>query len=143
MSEEQTPEVQVPEAPKVRAQLQTGEFPDPWKTPIDALDVSDSRLYQQDAWRPYFERLRAEDPVHYTSASPFGPYWSITTHRHIMEVEGHPEVFSSFPTISPTHLRSDGTRGPDAFGVSSTEASTGFGSTSWDAPSTVPSAGAT
>ena len=63
--------------------LQSGELQDPWETPIDELDVSDSRLYQWDAWRPYFERLRAEDPVHYTKESPFGPYWSITTHRHI------------------------------------------------------------
>jgi len=100
MSDEQTPEVKVPDAPTVRAQLQSGEFPDPWQTPIDELDVSDSRLYQQDAWRPYFERLRAEDPVHFTSESPFGPYWSVTTHDHIMEVEGRPDVFSSFPTIA-------------------------------------------
>ena len=100
MSEEQTPGVKVPEPPKVRAQLPSGELQDPWKTPIDRLDVSDSRLYQQDAWRPYFERLRAEDPVHFTSESPFGPYWSITTHADVLEVEGRPDVFSSFPTIA-------------------------------------------
>ncbi|HEY5644788.1 MAG TPA: cytochrome P450 [Pseudomonadales bacterium] len=76
------------------------DLPDPWSTPLDALDVSDSRLYQLDAWRPYFERLRREDPVHYTPVSPFGPYWSITTHRHIMAVEGNHAVFSSFPTIA-------------------------------------------
>jgi cytochrome P450 len=78
----------------------TGELPDPWSTPLEALDVSDSRLYQQDAWRPYFERLRREDPVHYTPASPFGPYWSITTHEDIVAVEGNHPVFSSFPTIA-------------------------------------------
>jgi len=76
------------------------DLPDPWATPLEHLDVSDSRLYQQDAWRPYFERLRAEDPVHYTRESPFGPYWSITTHRDIVAVEGNHAVFSSFPTIA-------------------------------------------
>jgi cytochrome P450 len=100
MSEEHTSQVQVPDAPAERAKLQSGDFPDPWATPIERLDVSDSRLYQQDAWRPYFERLRNEAPVHYTAESPFGPYWSVTTHRHIMEVESRPEVFSSFPTIA-------------------------------------------
>ncbi len=80
--------------------LPTGAFPDPATTPIDDIDVSDSRLYQQDAWRPYFERLRREDPVHYTRDSPFGAYWSITRHKDIMHVETHPEVFSSFPTIA-------------------------------------------
>ncbi|MFW6094522.1 MAG: cytochrome P450 [Pseudomonadota bacterium] len=82
------------------ANLPTGELPDPWETPFEQLDVSDSRLYQRDAWRPYFQRLRAEDPVHYTPDSPFGPYWSITRHRDIMHVESHHEVFSSYPTIA-------------------------------------------
>lgn len=80
--------------------LPSGPLQDPDATPIEALDVSDSRLYQQDAWRPYFARLRREDPVHFTAESPFGPYWSITRHRDIMHVETHPEVFSSFPTIA-------------------------------------------
>ncbi len=80
--------------------LPTGPLPDPWTTPLETLDVSDSRLYQQDAWRPYFERLRNEDPVHYTPDSPFGPYWSVTRHQDIVHVESHHEVFSSFPTIA-------------------------------------------
>ncbi|MCB1693954.1 MAG: cytochrome P450 [Pseudomonadales bacterium] len=67
---------------------------------MEALDVSDSRLYQRDAWRPYFARLRAEDPVHYTAESPFGPYWSITRFADIMHVESKHEIFSSFPTIA-------------------------------------------
>ena len=68
--------------------------------PSSSLDVSDSRLYQQDAWRPYFERLRRDDPVHFTADSPFGAYWSITRHEDIRHVESHHEVFSSFPTIA-------------------------------------------
>jgi len=82
------------------SRLPSGDLPDPLSTPLHLLDVSDSRLYQQDAWRPYFERLRREDPVHYTPESPFGPYWSVTTHRDIMHVEGNHGVFSSFPTIA-------------------------------------------
>jgi len=92
--------VRVPRPATDRVQLPTGALPDPWTTPLDQLDVSDSRLYQQDAWRPYFERLRREDPVHFTPASPFGPYWSVTTHEHIRHVESHHEVFSSYPTIA-------------------------------------------
>jgi cytochrome P450 len=92
--------IRVPETPTARVQLPSGDLPDPWTTPLDRLDVSDSRLYQQDAWRPYFERLRREDPVHFTAESPFGPYWSITTHEGIRHVESHHELFSSFPTIA-------------------------------------------
>ena len=86
--------------PDPELSLRTGELQDPWETPLDELDVSDSRLYQLDAWRPYFERLRREDPVHYTADSPFGAYWSVTTFDDIKHIEGHPDVFSSFPTIA-------------------------------------------
>ena len=30
--------------------------------PLDQIDVSDPRMYQQDAWRPIFSRLRQEEP---------------------------------------------------------------------------------
>ncbi len=71
------------ESVPARVTLPTGELPDPWTTPLDRLDVSDSRLYLQDAWRPYFARLRREDPLHYTPESPFGPYWSVTNQSDI------------------------------------------------------------
>ena len=93
-------EFELPISAGDEVQLQSGDLPDPWQTPLEQLDVSDSRLYQQDAWRPYFERLRKEDPVHYTAESPFGAYWSITRHQDIVQVEKNHQVFSSFPTIA-------------------------------------------
>ncbi|MCZ6854275.1 MAG: hypothetical protein O7G86_10185 [Gammaproteobacteria bacterium] len=72
---------------------------DPVNTPLDRFDVSDPGLYERDAWRPYFRRLREEDPVHYTSESLFGPYWSVTRFNDIMTVEQNHKVFSSTPTI--------------------------------------------
>jgi len=92
--------IRVPLAAETNVQLQSGDLPDPAATPLEQIDVSDSRLYQMDAWRPYFERLRLEDPVHFTPESPFGAYWSITRHRDIVHVESEHEVFSSFPTIA-------------------------------------------
>ncbi len=83
-----------------RIALPTGPLPDPTTAPLADIDVSDSRLYQQDLWRPYFERLRQDDPVHYTEDSMFGPYWSITKFKDIMQVESNHEAFSSFPTIA-------------------------------------------
>lgn len=82
------------------AVLPSGDLPDPATTPLDKIDVSDSRLFQQDAWRPYFARLREEDPVHFTAESPFGPYWSMTKFEDIMHVESRHDIFSSFPTIA-------------------------------------------
>jgi cytochrome P450 len=63
--------------------------------PLDQFDVSDPKLYQDDAWRPYFDRLRAEDPIHYVPASPYGPYWAVSKYKDIMHCEVHHEVFSN------------------------------------------------
>ncbi len=38
---------------------------DAYSIPLDEIDVSQPRLYQDDIWEPYFERLRREDPVHW------------------------------------------------------------------------------
>jgi cytochrome P450 len=66
-----------------------------YSLPLDKVDVSDPRLYYDDAWRPYFERLRREDPVHYTPQSPYGPYWAVTKYRDIVQVEVNHKAFSS------------------------------------------------
>ena len=47
---------------------------DAYSKPLDKIDVSDPRLYYDDIWRPYFERLRREDPVHFT---PDSPVWAV------------------------------------------------------------------
>ncbi len=66
-----------------------------WSLPLDKIDVSDPQLYYDDTWQPYFERLRREDPVHYTPESPYGPYWAVTKYRDIVQVEVNHKVFSS------------------------------------------------
>ncbi len=63
--------------------------------PIASIDVSDPALYENDTWRPLFERLRREDPVHRCADSPYGPYWSVTRYADIMDVEINHAVFSS------------------------------------------------
>jgi cytochrome P450 len=59
------------------------------------IDVGNPRLYRDDAWRPHFERLRREDPVHRHADSPYGPYWSVTRYADIMKVELDPATYSS------------------------------------------------
>ena len=63
--------------------------------PLDKFDPGNPALFQDDAWEPYFRRLRLEDPVHYCAESRFGPYWSITKYKDIMAVEVNHKVFSS------------------------------------------------
>ncbi len=63
--------------------------------PLGQLDVSDPQLYYDDVWRPYFDRLRREDPVHYVPDSPYGPYWAVTRYKDIIQLELNHRVFSS------------------------------------------------
>jgi cytochrome P450 len=67
---------------------------------LDDIDVSDPKLYQDDTWYPYFARLRREDPVHYCRQSQYGPYWSVTKYKDIMQVEVSHQVYSSDGAIA-------------------------------------------
>ncbi|MEM7019396.1 MAG: cytochrome P450 [Pseudomonadota bacterium] len=77
-----------------------GLFEDPWKIPLDKIDVSNPDLFEQNAFWPYFERLRKDDPVHYCAESDFGPFWSITKYEDIMHVDTHHKIFSSDGAIT-------------------------------------------
>ena len=68
---------------------------DAYSLPLDAIDVSNPKLYQNDIWHPYFERLRREDPVHWTQDGMYGSFWSVTKFKDIMQVETSHQVYSS------------------------------------------------
>ncbi len=68
---------------------------DAWSRPLDAFDMSDPKFYQDDTWYPYFERLRREDPVHYCRDSLYGPYWSVSRYKDIVQVEVNHQIFSN------------------------------------------------
>ena len=69
--------------------------------PLAEINPADPELFRTDTWGPYFERLRAEDPVHWAvSDEPeVGGYWSVTRWNDIMDVDTNHEAFSSEPTI--------------------------------------------
>jgi len=74
---------------------------DPWKVPLDQINVADPEHFRTDSHWGYFERLRKEDPVHYypggslESGDEIGPYWSITKYNDIMAVDTNHQAFSS------------------------------------------------
>jgi cytochrome P450 len=63
--------------------------------PEDPLDVSRAELYRDDTWHAPFARLRAEAPVYRCEHSAFGPYWSVSAYKPIVEVESLPDLYSS------------------------------------------------
>jgi len=66
-----------------------------YATPLDRFHVADPQLFVTDTHWPWFERLRNEDPIHYTASSEFGPYWSVTRYADIVAVDSNHEAFSS------------------------------------------------
>ncbi len=78
---------------------------DAYGTPIGQIDVSNPHLYQDDTWRPWFERLRREDPVHWCEQGMYGAYWSVTRYRDIMAVDANHTAFSSDALFGGIALR--------------------------------------
>lgn len=76
------------------------EQSDPYSIPLDQIDVSKPELMQSNTHWGYFERLRKESPVHYCKDSIFGPYWSLTRFKDIMDMEKNHKDFSSETSIT-------------------------------------------
>ncbi len=70
-----------------------------WTLPLSQIDVSKAELFERGEHWDYFARLRRDDPVHHTAESDFGPYWSITKFKDIVQVETSHNIFSSYPEI--------------------------------------------
>ncbi len=66
-----------------------------YSTPLKDFQVADPELFRSDTLWPWFERLRAEDPVHLTEDGPNGRYWSVTKHTDIIAVDSNHGAFSS------------------------------------------------
>ena len=67
---------------------------------IEDIDPSDRRLYEENVFPPYLERLRREAPISYHSHSRVGPFWSITRYDDIRKIDVNHQQFSSEPSIT-------------------------------------------
>ncbi|MFL6791651.1 MAG: cytochrome P450, partial [Bradyrhizobium sp.] len=76
-----------------------------WSIPLEEFDPGDPELFKTDAFWPYFDRLRREEPVHYCKDSMFGPYWSVTRYNDIMDIETNHSVFSSAASLGGITIR--------------------------------------
>jgi cytochrome P450 len=76
-----------------------------YATPLADLNPGDPDLFRSNTHWPYFERLRAEEPVHFCRDSEFGPYWSVTRYHDIMAVDTNHQVFSSDAALGGITIR--------------------------------------
>jgi cytochrome P450 len=66
-----------------------------YEAPLETLNPAWASAFRDDGHWPFFERLRSEDPVHFTPDSTYGAFWSITRYDDIMAVDTNHGVFSS------------------------------------------------
>ena len=70
------------------------------QVPLEQVDVSTASIYSEETWQPIFARLRQEAPVHYCPDSPVGPYWSVSSHEFIKQVDTNHKASSSAEGIA-------------------------------------------
>jgi cytochrome P450 len=81
------------------------ERDDAFALPLAELNPARTDRFQNDTIWPVFERLRREDPVHFTADSDFGAYWSVTRWDDIMAVDTNHIDFSSAEGIALPNRR--------------------------------------
>ncbi len=70
-------------------------YQSPWEVPLEEINPAHPELFRANTILPWFERLRAEAPVHKCANSQFGAYWSITAYDDVKYVDTHHDLFSS------------------------------------------------
>ena len=82
-----------------------------YATPLADINLGDPELFRSNTWEPFFERVRNEDPVHWTRSVRYGDFWSITKYEHILEIDTNHQVFSSEASLGGITIFGEG--GPD------------------------------
>jgi cytochrome P450 len=77
------------------AELQRLARDEAFSMPLEEIDVSKPRLFQEDTIGHYFARLRRDDPVHFHENAFYGPFWSVTKYKDIMQVDTNHGTYSS------------------------------------------------
>lgn len=70
-------------------------IPSAYDIPIEDIVPVNARLWSEHRWIEYFERLRAEDPVHFNETEMAGRFWSLTKYKDIKAVDSDWQNFSS------------------------------------------------
>ena len=88
----------IDQTPPPNPQLDWAEQPlptDPYRVPLENINMADARYFQTNTQFPFFKRLREEDPVHLNTHPFTGDFWSVTKFEDILYVDKHWEKFSS------------------------------------------------
>ncbi len=75
--------------------IQTAAREAAFSMPLEEINPANPPMFVNDTIGHYFERLRRDDPVHFSRSPVFGEYWSVTKYRDIMQVDTNHQVYSS------------------------------------------------
>lgn len=64
---------------------------------LDDAIASNKTYGNLDVQHALFRRLREEDPVHWTEPEGYRPFWTVTKHADVLEIEGQPTRFLNAP----------------------------------------------
>jgi cytochrome P450 len=64
---------------------------------IDAAIVEPATYAGEEAYEAVFKPLRQEDPVHWATPNGVRPFWAVTKHADIIDIERHDEIFLHGP----------------------------------------------
>jgi cytochrome P450 len=82
--------------------------PQPTAVPLDQVDLTDLDAFARNEGWAMFDRLRAEDPVHWTpEAPPNSGFWALTRHADIDAVDRDPETFTSTQYVNLEEVDDD------------------------------------
>jgi cytochrome P450 len=88
-----------------KAEIQRAARELAYSMPLKDFHPGAPKLFATDTLWPFFERLRAEEPVHYCTNAPIEPYWSVTKYNDIMHVDTNHGIFSSDATLGGIGIR--------------------------------------
>ena len=99
MSEGATEQDQQPadiyRTPEQEQAAKGADIPDANDMPLEDINPVNAHLFKDNRWQAYFQRLRAEDPVHFNEIDSAGRYWSLTRYDDIKKVDSDWQTFSS------------------------------------------------
>ena len=67
----------------------------------EQLSLLDEVYYQKNGY-PYaaWDKIRAEDPIHFVEREGGESYWAVTRHQDIEEIQSQPEIFENGPKLA-------------------------------------------
>ena len=77
-----------------------GDIPSAYDVPLGTLNPVWNRLFAENKSLEMFQRLRAEDPVHFNETEVAGRFWSLSKYDDIKAVDMNYQDFSSEPMIT-------------------------------------------